>query len=162
MRLGNGQLILDAVKAAPANCLSVRGHKAAFDVIAFSGIAARQPRDRYGYEGRAHSLWFCDAYDEGIYRWYELAFMVHPLRGGERFNLDPFLLSPMDELAKEAFMPVMGMRRQLAWKPRPIDQGAEGPFIERWLDWFASASNGSLALPSSMPEPEGQNGGFRR
>jgi hypothetical protein len=153
VQLGDGALVIDPVQAAPAECLAAFDYEPPFDVIAYTAIAARKPRDRYGYEGRAHSLWFCDAHDEGVYRWYELAFMVFPTVG-ERFTLDPFALSPTDEYAGRALTPVMDVR-QIAWQPIPFDQGDEEQFIERWLGWFAAAADGSLSHPPTMPENSG-------
>lgn len=153
LQLGDGALVIDPVQAAPLDCLAAFDYEPAFDVIAYTAIAARKPRDRYGYEGRAHSLWFCDAHDERAYRWYELAFMVNPMIA-QRFTLDPFALPPTDEYAARALTPVMDVR-QVAWQPIPFDQGEEEQFIERWLEWFAAAANGSLSHPSTMPENSG-------
>jgi eukaryotic-like serine/threonine-protein kinase len=157
IRIGSGALILDPVKAAPTDSLAT-GHDAApFDVLAYTAIAVRKPRDQYGYEGRSHSLWFCDAHDEGVYRWFETAFMVNPFVR-ESFTLDPFALAPTDKEAAGAFSPALTVR-QVAWEPLPFDQGAEEQFIERWLGWLAAAVDGTLQHPSSMPE---QSGGRRR
>lgn len=156
-QLGQGALIVDRVQVAPAGCLAAFGYGPAFDVIAYTAMAARKPRDRFYYEGRAHSLWFCDAHDEGVYRWYELAFMVRP-GIPQRSPLDPFSLLPNDEHAAHAFTPVMSVR-QIAWQPLPFDQGDEEQFIERWLTWFAAAADGTLNRPSSMPEKS--SGKFR-
>lgn len=153
IRLGNGLLGIESIKRAPADCLAAFDYAPGFDVIAYGAIAARKPRDMYEYEGRAHSLWFCDAHDEGTYRWFELAFMIQPLIP-QRFTLDPFALPPTDSDAAGAFTPVM-TTRQVAWAPVPIDQGDEGRFIERWLTWFAAAADGTLSHPSSMPEASG-------
>ncbi len=153
LQLGDGALVVDPVQAAPADCLAAFDYEPALDVIAYSAIAARKSRDRYGYDGRAHSLWFCDAHDEGVYRWYELAFMVRPSIP-QRYTLDPFALPPTDEHAAAAFTPVMDVR-QVAWQPVPFDQGEEEQFIERWLEWFAAAADGSLSHPSTMPENSG-------
>ncbi len=158
LRLGDGALIVDPVQTAPADCLAAFDYEPPFDVIAYAAIAARKPRDRYGYEGRAHSLWFCDAHDEGIYRWYELAFMVRP-GSAQRSTLDPFALPPTDEYGAVALTPVMDVR-QVAWEPLPFDQGEEEQFIERWLEWFAAAADGSLSHPPTMPEKSG--GRYRR
>lgn len=158
LRLGDGALIIDTVQAAPADCLGAHDYTPPFDVIAYTAISARKPRDRYDYEGRAHSLWYCDAHDEGVYRWYELAFMVSPFIP-ERGILNPFALPPTDEHAAGAFSPGMHVR-QIAWQPLPFDQGNEEQFIERWLTWFAGAVDGSLSLPSHMPEQSG--GKFRQ
>jgi serine/threonine-protein kinase len=153
LHLGNGALVIEEVQVAPADCLAAFEYEPAFDVIAYTVIAARKPRDQYDYEGRAHSLWFCDAQNEGVYRWYELAFMVFPTIP-ERHTLDPFALSPTDEYAGRALAPVTGVR-QVAWQPIPLDQGEEEQFIERWLGWFAAAAEGSLSHPSTMPENSG-------
>lgn len=153
LQLGDGALVIDPVQAAPAECLAAFDYEPAFDVIAYTAIAARKPRDRYDYEGRAHSIWFCDAQDESVYRWYELAFMVQPSIP-QRYTLDPFALPPTDEHAAAAFTPVMDVR-QVAWQPRPFDQGEDEQFIERWLEWFAAAADGSLSHPSTMPENSG-------
>jgi serine/threonine-protein kinase len=160
LSLGDGKLIVDPVEAAPAGCLAAFDYEPAFDAVAYSAIAARKPRDRYDYEGRAHSLWFCDAQDEGVYRWYELAFMVTPTIA-QRFTLDPFALPPTDEYAACALTPVMDVR-QVAWQPIPFDQGEEERFIERWLEWFAAAVDGTLSRPSSMPENSGGRYRFPR
>ncbi len=157
LQLGDGTLIIDPIQAAPADCLTAYGY-ALFDVIAYTALAARKPRDQWDYEGRSHSLWFCDAHDEGIYRWYELAFMVQALIP-ERYTLDPFAMPPTDKDAAGAFTPVMSVR-QIAWQPLPFDHGDEEQFIERWLKWFAGAVDGSLRHPSQMPEQSG--GKFRQ
>jgi len=157
-KLGEGALIVDPVQKAPADCLAAFDYEPPFDVIAYSAIAVRKPKDIYEYEGRAHSLWFCDAQDEGIYRWHEIAFMISPIIP-QRSTLDPFALQPTDELAGRAFCPVMDIR-QLAWQPLPFDQGDEDQFIERWAMWFASAADGTIGHPSHMPEQSG--GKFRQ
>lgn len=156
--LGDGTLTVDPVQMAPAECLAVSGYGPAFDVIAYTAIAVRRPQDPNSYEGRQHSLWFCDAHDEGVYRWYELAFMVSPLIP-ERFTLDPFGLPPTGEHAAGALSPAMHVR-QIAWQPLPFDQGDEEQFIDRWLTWFAAAVDGTISHPSSMPEKSG--GRFRQ
>jgi hypothetical protein len=158
VRLGDGVLAVDPVKLAPPNCLAAHGFPAPFDAIAYTVLVARKPKDRSGYEGRSHSLWFCDAHDEGVYRWFETAFMVQPLIA-QRFNLDPFALPPADKEAADSFSPVMSVR-QVAWQPLPFDQGDEEQFIERWLGWFAAAVDGTLSHPGYMPEDSG--GHYRR
>jgi eukaryotic-like serine/threonine-protein kinase len=154
IQLGAGTLAIDAPVAAPAECLKAFGGPAAFDVIAYSTIKVSQPPDRFGYEGRSHALWFCDAHEEGIYRWYETAFMHFPLLGPLTEALNPFAFSPTEEQAAGAFSP--GIREyQIAWEPLPFDQGEEEQFIERWIGWFAGAANGGLHSPSQMPERSG-------
>jgi hypothetical protein len=41
---------------------------------------------------------------------------------------------------------------EVAWPFTPIDQGDDGDFIERWLEWFGMAAAGALHRPSNMPE----------
>ena len=59
-----------------------------FDVVAHTSISLSVPRDRYGYTGRSHSLWYCDAQHEGGFRWYETAFMI-TFGGSERRGFAP-------------------------------------------------------------------------
>lgn len=103
-------------------------------------------------------VWFCDAHEEGVYRWYELAFMISPLID-ERSEVDPFFLDPKDPNAGKCFTPVM-TDRQLAWQPTAVDQGEETTFSERWLEWFGAAATNSLDRQRSMPESSG--GRFRK
>lgn len=56
----------------------------AFDVIAQTHVILRIPRDRYEYEGRSHSLWYCDAREEGYYQWFETASCFLLLRAKAR------------------------------------------------------------------------------
>ncbi|MBI3970899.1 MAG: serine/threonine protein kinase, partial [Chloroflexi bacterium] len=158
VRLGDAVLAVDQVRSVPGNCLASPLGPPPFDVIAYSAIAARKLRDRYGYEGRSHSLWFCDAHDEGTYRWFETAFMVTPGMP-QSSSIDPFALRPTDKDAAGAFSPAMAVR-QVAWQPVPFNQGDEEQFIERWLEWFAAAVDGTLRHPSHMPEDSG--GRYRR
>jgi hypothetical protein len=39
--------------------------------------------------------------------------------------------------------------------PVAVDQGDEGGFVERWLDWLAKAILGELSQPLGMPETSG-------
>lgn len=157
VRLGKGSLGIDLIEDAPENCLARYGNHAPFDVVAYTDITVRNPRNSYDYEGRSHSLWFCDAHDAGVYRWFETAFMVMPLVQ-ERYTIEPFALDPTDEGAGAAFANVIS-HRQVAWQPLPFDQGEEEQFIDRWISWLADASTGSLQHPSTMPEKSG--GHFR-
>ncbi len=153
MQLGTGVLSIDSPVSAPAGCLKAFGGPAAFDVIASSSIKVSQPRDQFGYEGRSHALWFCDAHEKGVYRWFETAFMIYPLI--PRINsVNPFAFSPTDKNAAEAFSPST-TEYQIAWELLPFDQGDEGQFIERWIAWFAGAARGALRGPSQMPENSG-------
>jgi len=151
--LGDGRLFIDAILPAPADSLGGRYGSPPFDVIAYTLISARKPLDHYGYEGRSHSLWFCDAHDAGVYRWFETAFMIQPLVR-ESSTINPFALAPTDEDAGGAFSNTMTVR-QIAWEPLPFDQGDGEQFIERWLGWFAAAVAGTLTHPRVLPEGSG-------
>ncbi len=129
-----------------------------FEVVAYSGITLRIKPDEYRFEGRSHSLWYCDAHKAGVFRWYETAFMISPLIS-KRGVLDPFALDP-DQEALVALSPVMA-EYQVAWPFIPIDQGDESEFIERWLGWFAQAAQGLLRHPGHMPERHAE-GTWRR
>lgn len=120
-----------------------------FDVVAHCGIAVRIPADHYGYEGRSHSLWFCDAQAKGRYQWFELAFMVSPMIGGIT-PTRPFMFNPGEGAAKALWVGVA--ETQLAWPITPVTVGELDDFIDRWAGWFADASAGKLTAPSTMPE----------
>ena len=131
-----------------------------FEVVAYSSITVTRPPSKYevdGYEGRSHSLWFCDAHDVGVFRWYETAF--RRTFGGDG-ALSPFSLSPLERIAAIAIGPALDTR-SLARPFTPIDQGAEGEFIERWIGWFADAAQGQLRHPAGMPEGD-PRGSYRR
>ena len=129
-----------------------------FEVMAYSNITLKIKPDRYGFEGRSHSVWYCDAQEAGVFRWYETAFMISlliPKRG----RLDPFALGPGRD-AFVALSPTMA-KYQVAWPFIPIDQGDESNFIERWIGWFAEAAQGLLSDPSHRPE-RNPNGTWRQ
>jgi serine/threonine-protein kinase len=121
----------------------------AFDLIAVATLGLRARADRYGYEGRIHSLWFGDIQEVGKYGWYETAFMHSPLI--QRSNSqEPFALPPGGDAAT-ALGPAMGTL-QLAWPFTPLVIGALDEFIDRWARWFALAAQGQLTPPTEMPE----------
>ena len=113
-----------------------------FEIMAYSSITLQIKPDSHGFEGRSHSLWYCDAQEAGVFRWYEATFMIMPLIP-KRGRIDPFALSPGRD-AYVALSPVMG-EYQVAWPFAPIDQGDESDFIERWLGW---RSRSGAASPS--------------
>jgi hypothetical protein len=121
----------------------------AFDVIAQSGIVLSVPTDQYGYRGRSHSLWFCDAREAGQYQWFETAFMVSPLARREA-SMNPFALDPGADAAKALWNGMAAF--QLAWPLEPVDIGDMDEFIDRWARWYGEAAQGHLTQPSQMPE----------
>ncbi len=125
-----------------------------FDVIAHAALSIRIPPNRYEYDGRSHSLWYCDAREAGRFQWFETAFMYSPLLP-KRGRQNPFALDPGEEAAK-AFW-TGGSEFQAAWPFTPLSIGDLDEFIDRWASWFAGAAQGQLQHPRSMPErsPEG-------
>ncbi len=120
--------------------------KPAFDIIAHAKIEVRIPRSKYDYEGRAHSLWYCDAQEKGAYRWFETSFWS--LRGTTFVQL--FALVPGKD-AYDALSPIITLM-QVAYPFTPIDQGQEEDFIKRWIQWFGEAAVGRMQLPQTTPE----------
>ena len=119
-----------------------------FEVIAHTIISVRGPTGRGEHSGRSHSLWYCDAQEQGVFRWYETAF-TGTFRNDCAF--DPFALPPESRDASIALSPTMHTH-QVAWAFMAIDQGDEEGFIERWVGWFGDAAQGQLRYPSSGPE----------
>ena len=135
--LGNACLEIEPVQSADT-ILSEPGRLQG-EVIASTAIRLRIPRDRYGNEGRSHSLWYLCRGDD-TYRWYELAFTIHALIP-KRARVDPFSLPPGSENAQEAIRG--GMHEyDLGEAPVTIDQGHEEDFVERWIARFADAVTG--------------------
>jgi eukaryotic-like serine/threonine-protein kinase len=90
LRLGRAMLWIETPKQArlganyPVN--------PTFNVISYTRIVLKMNPPKYGgYDGRSHSLWFCDAQHEGEYRWFESAFWSFndADMGTRPFALDP-------------------------------------------------------------------------
>jgi eukaryotic-like serine/threonine-protein kinase len=124
------------------------------DVITHSSLSVHVASDAYGYEGRSHSLWFCDAQAPKQYLWFETAFMVNPLVPRSTPQA-PFSLPPGEE-ARSAIRPGLA-EVQVAWPFTALVVGELDDFIDRWSGWFADGVLGRLTHPASMPErrPEG-------
>lgn len=128
-----------------------------FDVIAFADISVSlRQQNRLGWNGRSHSLWFCDAQREGHFAWYETAFMDTPFVN-RRSSAAPYACPPSD--AAHVFQKVLDTK-QLAWPVEVLDREDPTEFIDRWIGWFADAAQGHLSRPSTMPEKA--VGNFRR
>jgi hypothetical protein len=147
LRLGPAVIGMDPTQLSPADPWG--GWTPAFDVVAHAGIGITIPEDRYGFTGRAHSLWYCDAQEPGLYRWYEAGFMISPMIPRQTKTF-PIAFDPCENAGK-ALSNAM-TEWQVAWPFTPVDQGEEVAFIERWLDWFGLAAQGELHRPSSTPE----------
>ncbi len=157
IRLGQSELELDPptpTLASPWGSWEVP----AFTVVAHSAIGVRIPPDRHEYEGRSHSLWYCDAQDPNHFQWFETSFMISPMIP-KQGRQDPFALNPGESAAKALWT---GMSEfQAAWPFEPLVIGDLDTFIDRWATWFAQAAEGQLRHPSSMPERQAE-GTWRR
>ena len=136
--------------APPARATQATDRHLPVEVIAYTDIAVVKPADRDGYTGRSHSLWYCDAQEAGVFRWYETAFM-QTFGGDRERDVAPFSMPPGEDHVALALSPAIHTY-QVAWPFTPIDQGDEESFIERWIGWFALAAQGQLRYPSNMPE----------
>ena len=82
------------LNVGPLYELSVRATKGApFEVVGYSSVTIRIPRGGGGYKGRSHSLWYCDAQEAGVFRWFETAFMLSGLIV-RSVAINPFALKP--------------------------------------------------------------------
>jgi eukaryotic-like serine/threonine-protein kinase len=149
LRFSEVTLEMSSPTDTPLNPWGRPGHPS-FDVIAVARIVLRIPQNRYGYEGRSHSLWYCDALEEDRFGWYELAFMHHPLTS-RTSTFAPFALDPDEAVgALSLGMDVM----QLAWPfTRLTGEDLDG-VINRWAGWLAAASSPGFNQPGMMPEVE--------
>lgn len=118
-----------------------------FSVIASAVISVSRGQDRSGWNGRSHSLWYCDPYEANVFGWHEVAFMTSPFSNA-RATLEPFSRDPG---STKAFDGVMGTEQQ-AWPMELLDRDDPTEFVDRWIGWFADAAAGRLGRPSHMPE----------
>ena len=141
-RLGRATLSVAAVSQADA-VFAPRGD-VEWEVLTSSSIALCTPRDRYGHEGMAHSLWYLRQSKDDAYRWFELAFRTHALvRRPRHRTIEPFTLRPEDNDAQFALLFDHALTIDVAQHPIPIDQGAEENFVERWISRLADAVAGA-------------------
>jgi serine/threonine-protein kinase len=156
IKLGGAELrIFSPQEHAPRQ---VADQRIPFDVVAFTDVELSMPPDHYGYAGRSHALWFCDAQEAGSYAWFETAFMLQPLMA-QQSNRDPFSLKPGPEAGGAVGA---GLNTyQVAWPFTKLDDASLEDFINRWAGWFADAADGRLHRPNTMPEGE-PGGSWRR
>jgi hypothetical protein len=148
LRLGSATMSLTAPAAMTTEPWGGQG-RPAFDVIAHATLSLSTPANRYGYEGRSHSLWYCDPFEEERFGWYEVAFMHSPGLQ-QTSSMAPFALPPGPDAAR-TLLPGMDVM-QLAWPFTRLIIGDLAAFIGRWAEWLAAASAGEWNRPSSMPE----------
>jgi len=148
LQLDQAELRLAPPRDVQPNPWGSRG-RPAFDLISYSELDLHVPADQYGYEGRSHSLWYCDAQEAGRYQWFETAFMLSPFTA-RMARQNPFSLDPGEDAASAARA---GMAHiQVAWPFTALIPGDLDEFIARWAGWLADAAQGQLHQPSSMPE----------
>src|SRR5665811_209864 len=148
VRISGAILRIETVKRDPIDALALPNYEPPFDVVAHTEIIAIPDGERA--RGRSHSLWYCDAQEADVYRWYELAFMMSGLVR-QQPGLQPFALEPSGRDAAYPFASVTHTH-QLDWDPEPFDQGSELQFIDRWIDWLVDAAQGKSLHPRIMPE----------
>ena len=136
-----GRATLGVTAVSQADAAFAPRSDATWEVLAFSSITLRTPRDPYGHEGMAHSLWYLRQSEDTPYRWCEVAFKVHALVP-RRSTIDPFSLPPESRDAQFALSMAMHTI-DVAQHPVPIDQGAEEDFVERWIGRLADAVTGT-------------------
>ena len=136
--LDGAQIGLDTPQRGPSQPGSLP-----FTVVAESVIKVTRPTPLNGWSGRGHSLWFCDAVEEGRFAWYELAFTRMAFGGGGASATDPFELDGID--ARDALLPGLATT-QLAWDFQEIDRSDLSEFINRWLGWFGQAVTDSFSV----------------
>ncbi|MEU7656211.1 serine/threonine-protein kinase [Micromonospora taraxaci] len=124
------------------------------DVVAAGFLSVKTRPNYQGYEGRRHSLWYCDAQTAGEYHWYETAFMDTPMIASANRPHDPYALNPGPDAAG-AIGPGL-MQVQVAWPFTPMSIDAMDEFVDRWAGWLALACQGKLQRPMMMPEKQPQ------
>jgi tRNA A-37 threonylcarbamoyl transferase component Bud32 len=145
VRLGYATLECDALRAQPPNPYG-SGMWAPFDIIAYSSVSLHFHRPHQRYQGRSHSLWYCDAQAAGRYHWYETAFMTGSLRA-MTISRCPYALQPPH--AARAFI---AGPLNVAWPFTALVGSNLNEFIGRWATWLATAAQGTLTRPSQFPD----------
>ncbi|WP_425154883.1 serine/threonine-protein kinase [Candidatus Palauibacter sp.] len=92
IRLKDASLRFSEAKRVAANSWDSHDHPG-FAVVAVAKLSVVAARRRSRYEGRSHSLWYCDAQQAEQYGWFETAFMDHPIRRIHS-SMAPFALQP--------------------------------------------------------------------
>jgi tRNA A-37 threonylcarbamoyl transferase component Bud32 len=128
---------------------------APFDIVSYSALSLRFSQPSQRYQGRSHSLWYCDAQQAGRYYWYETAFMTSSLRAKTATRC-PYALQP--SYASSAFF--AGPLR-VAWPFTAMAGLNLNDFISRWATWLAAAAQGTLRRPVPLPDRE-PRGSWRR
>jgi serine/threonine-protein kinase len=148
-QLGDAELHLSAIEPV-SSAVWRNGTEPPFDVIAHAALTVKITPPVRGYAGRKHSLWFCDAQQAGQYRWFETAFMTHPMKTSIIEPYEPFAMGP-DATSRAALGPSTAVH-QVAWPFTEVEAGDLEAIITRWANWLTDAHARRLTLPANMPE----------
>lgn len=116
-----------------------------WDVIASAIITVIQNNPTL-YKWSAN-LWYTNLGQEEGYRWWEVLYFAPLARKPSPY--EPFAVENLEDadLAASHVMHIVS----LAAKPRPIDDEDSEDFYNRWMSLLATAYNGHLQHPSSLP-----------
>jgi eukaryotic-like serine/threonine-protein kinase len=133
-----------------------------FSVIACASIQVRS--SSWDSVRGGHSLWYCDAHEEGRFAWYETAFMLANGGGTEEF-FPPTKVFDLDARGKRDWPLDPDFRRkdfhnpgavQIVWPFEELDLFDLDRFVDRWLGWFGLAADGEPGreelMSKSIPE----------
>lgn len=123
-----------------------------FDVVATAEISLRlRPAALTGNTFRgtgdfSHSLRYCDPWPGGAgsFGWYETAFATKSV--GKVPGLSIPYAQTVTTQAIDAFCDPLGNAVVCAWPLEILEPGALHGFIDRWLRWFADATQDELPL----------------
>jgi serine/threonine-protein kinase len=151
--LGHGALKWGvAYRTIDVNTFAGTGWRVAFGAY----IEVAQPN--HLYPGRSANLWYARAPGQTDYRWWEMAYMTHPLMRvvrqiTQQHPHEPLAFTGEDDLkhAAECLRKVTDTY-QLAADPKMVDDEHFDDFVRRWSDWLAAAAERKLQAPSVLPE----------
>ncbi|GAY14186.1 serine/threonine-protein kinase [Mycobacterium sp. shizuoka-1] len=141
-QLLSGQLGLDKPRLSESTADSIP-----FTVISESAITVNMRNGGNQWNGRGHSLWFCNAVEKERFAWYEVAFME---AGSRLSTMDPFSVSALHNGG--AFNRLTIGIAQIARDFNELDRSDLSEFVNRWLGWFADAAFNTLQRPMILPE----------
>lgn len=137
----SAKLVIEAPLAVNAN------PALPFDVVCAGSISVEMTGMRDRWAGRSHSIWYCDAQNEGEYYWYETGF--HNLRSS--FRLEPYSRATDGRDTEMALQRVMHTEQVAVGFTTLVGEAVER-FAERWIEQFAQAARDQLQRPMVMPE----------
>lgn len=131
--------------STPLDCDIDNGH---FHVAATSTITVEQRRTLTHTSSRSHSLWYCDAFEPGVYDWYELAFTpANPVR---QRNDIPYARDPY--ATTSVFDGRTASADQLNGPMVRLDTTHPASFGDIWIERLANAAQGAIVSTSAVPE----------